>query len=184
MSRAVITLTRPPDNRRNTTKARRWSSVSPNAIYRCWRVRLTLWSPAKTSSTSSGVNLCLSIWKMLSSSHSKPEMTTPLSYHVVYTKRYDPRRHQASAPRQNSVICRGSGFPVRRGLRSSNTRLPPSSREMTFSWAMAAARSTSVAQFCSTTLTKRSSRANPWSFSVSPTLAASSDRCSTEMDSS
>src|ERR1017187_9190856 len=91
MSRAVITLTRPPDNRRNTTKARRPSSVSPNAMYRFRRVRLTLWSPAKTSSTSSGVNSCLSIWKTLSSSYSKPETPTMLSYHVVYTKRYDTR---------------------------------------------------------------------------------------------
>jgi len=92
MSRAVITLTRPPDNRRNTTKASRPSSVSPNAIYRFWRARLTLWLPAKTSSTSSGVYSCRSIWNVLSSSHSKPEITTLPSYQIVYTKRYRAER--------------------------------------------------------------------------------------------
>src|ERR1035438_10759819 len=56
-----------------------------------WRVRLTLWSPVKTSSTSSGVNSCRSIWRMLSSSHSKPETTTEPSYQVVYTNRYGAR---------------------------------------------------------------------------------------------
>src|ERR1039457_4933746 len=48
-------------------------------------------SPAKTSSTSSGVNSCRSIWRMLSSSHSKPETTTEPSYQFVYTKRYKAR---------------------------------------------------------------------------------------------
>jgi hypothetical protein len=43
MFRAVITLTMPPGNRRKTTNARRPSSVSPNAMYRFWRARLTLW---------------------------------------------------------------------------------------------------------------------------------------------
>src|ERR1039458_2391991 len=92
MSRAVITLTNPPGNRRNTTNARRPSSVSPNAMYRFSRVLLTLWLPAKTSSTSSGVNACLSMWKMLTSSHSNPETTTVIAYQIVYTKRYDARR--------------------------------------------------------------------------------------------
>ena len=42
MFRAVITLTKPPDKRRNTTKASRPSSVWPKAMYRFWRVRLIL----------------------------------------------------------------------------------------------------------------------------------------------
>src|ERR1017187_5228442 len=91
MFRAVITLTKPADDRRKTTNARRPSSVSPKATYRFSPVRLTLWSPAKTSSTSYGVNSCLSIWRMLSSSHSKLETTTGPSYQVVYTKRYKAR---------------------------------------------------------------------------------------------
>src|ERR1035437_4192216 len=78
-------------------------------MYRFWRIRLTLWAPAKTSSTSSGVNSRLSIWKMLSSSHSKPETTTNTSYQVVYTKRYNARR--ATAP-EAKLGAAGAGLEI------------------------------------------------------------------------
>jgi hypothetical protein len=42
------------------------------------------------------VNSCLSIWKTLSSSHSKPEITTTLSYQVVYTNRYNAEGTQGT----------------------------------------------------------------------------------------
>ncbi len=62
---AVITLTKPPDRRRNTTNAKRPSNVSPNAMY-----------------------LLLRVPETLSSSHSKPEMSTGVSQQVAYTKCY------------------------------------------------------------------------------------------------